>query len=49
MDNTVSKTIVSSNCICHPWKWNQFQVQTPVIALNTSHMGYVMPMLDGRT
>ena len=28
---------------------NQFQVQTPVMALHTSHVGYVMPMLDGRT
>ena len=32
-----------------PGTSNQIQVQTPVMALHISHVGYVMPMLDGRT
>ena len=30
-----------------PGTSNQIQVQTPVMALHISHMGYEMPMLDG--
>ena len=37
------------SCVAIPGTSNQIQVQTPVMALHNSHVGYVIPMLDGRT